>query len=82
MTVQIEADENYVDVSVDGDIYQDCAECLQAMLYTQAKRGVKKIAVSFSHVYYINSHSQKCLNEMKYALESQGIAVDFRSTAV
>ena len=81
MTVQIEADENYVDVNVDGDIYQECAECLREMLYHQAKRGVKKIAISFSHAYYINAHGRKCLSEMKYALESQGIAVDFQSKA-
>ncbi|MCE5284601.1 MAG: hypothetical protein LLG02_01955 [Pelosinus sp.] len=80
MTIRIStADEERVDLCVDGDIYQEHAECLRDMMLSQARRGIKRMDIKLCHAYYINSKGQQCLQEMKKILKAQGVAVTLQT---
>jgi hypothetical protein len=80
VTVKIDADEEKVDLRVDGDIYQEHAECLRDMALSHARRGIKNMDIELCHTYYINSKGRQCLWEMKKYLEDQGVLVTLKTS--
>lgn len=79
MTVRIDTDEEKADLCIDGDIYQEHAECLRDMVLSQARRGIKSMEIKLCDTYYINSSGRQCLREMKEVLEAQGIFVNLET---
>ncbi|MCE5287338.1 MAG: hypothetical protein LLG02_16045 [Pelosinus sp.] len=76
MTIKINTeDEERVHLCVDDDIYQEHAECLRDMIFSQARRGIKSMDIKLCRAYYINSEGQKYLQEMKIILKNQGVIV-------
>ena len=75
MTVRIDANEKNLSLQVDGYIYQEYAQCLCAMVYSHAERGVKNMEIEIDATYYINQQGQRCLDEMKQLLEQRGLRV-------
>lgn len=80
MTVQISSDGRKVKVCVDGDIYEEHAECLKDMTFSYARRGIKKLDIQLCSTYYISSKGQQCLRFMQARLGRQGVQVSINPT--
>lgn len=80
MTVSIEARGQNVDLQVDGDIYEEHAECLREMAFCHVRRGMKRLDIHFGETYYISRQGMQCLRETLHALECQGVTVSVQSS--
>ncbi len=78
MTIQISSNEKKVDLLVDGDIYEEHAECLKDMTLSYVKRGIKKLDIQLCSTYYISAKGQQCLRCMRDRLGGQGVQVSFK----
>lgn len=78
MTVRISSDEKTVNLFVDGDIYEEHAECLKHMTLAYARRGIKNLEIQLCSAYYISAKSQQCLRFMRDRLCGQGVRVSFK----
>ncbi|TWH46674.1 hypothetical protein [Sporomusa sp. KB1] len=78
MTLQIRSNEEKVDLLIEGDIYEEHAECLRDMTFSYARRGIKKLDIQLCSTYYISSKGKQCLRLMKDTLDGQGVQVLFK----
>ena len=78
MTVKIRMEEDRFALQVDGDIYEEQAECLKNIFLHQAGYGAKKMEIRFCDTYYMNCKGKECLKEMQKELEGKGIEVSMQ----
>jgi len=78
MTVKMDCDEQGVCFQIEGDIYDEHAECLCGMVNSQVRRGIKDLEIQLSATYYISSRGQQCLQGLKEMLGNQGICLSFK----
>lgn len=78
MTVRINSDEKKVNMVIDGDIYEEHAQCLRDMTFSYARRGIKKLDIQLHSTYYISTRGQQCLRRMRDRLGCQGVQVSFK----
>ena len=78
MTVSIKLENKKVALKVDGDVYEEDAECLKGIFLQQAESGVKNMELSFCDTYYMNCKGKRCLQEMKAELKDQGVELSLQ----
>lgn len=77
MTVQMDCDEKCVSFHIEGDIYDEHAECLCDMVNSQVRRGIKDLEIQLCATYYISRRGQQCLQGLKDTLGNQGVCLVF-----
>lgn len=77
MTVKMDCDEKCVSFYVEGDIYDEHAECLRDMVNSQVQRGIKELEIQLCGAYYISTGGQRCLHGLKNKLGNQGVCLSF-----
>jgi len=82
MTVKMDCDEQGVCFQIEGDIYEEHAECLCSMVNSQVQRGIKELEIQLFATYYISSRGQQCLQGLKDMLGNQGIFLSFKGQSV
>jgi len=73
----MDSDEQCVSFQIEGDIYDEHAECLCDMINSQVRRGIKDLEIQLSATYYISTRGQQCLQGLKNMLGSQGVCLSF-----
>ncbi len=73
MTVRMDCGEKCVSFYVEGDIYDEHAECLRDMINSYVRRGIKDLDLKLCTTYYISKNGQQCLQRLKDRLENQGV---------
>lgn len=78
MTVSIKLENDRFALQVDGDIYEEQADCLKNIFLHQAGNGAKNMELRFCDTYYMNCKGKQCLKEMQKELERQGVEVSMQ----
>lgn len=79
MTVQMDCNDEEVSLQVEGDIYDEHAQCLRDMVNCQVWRGMKKISIELCATCYVSKNGEMCLKKMNEILGKKGIEVSFIS---
>lgn len=79
MTVEMECNEQEVFLQIEGDIYDEHAQCLQDMVNCQVWRGMKEVNIQFCSTCYISKNGQQCFKKMNDHLLGKGVKVSFTS---
>jgi|GEM_PF-2884992 hypothetical protein len=77
MTVRIDSDEKCVSFYIEGDIYDEHAECLNDMITSHVRRGIKDLDIKLCDTYYISRRGRQCLQGLKDVLGRQGLWLSF-----
>lgn len=79
MTVEMDCNEEEVSLQVEGDIYDEHAQCLCDMVNCQVWRGMKEVNIELCSTCYISKNGQMCFKKMNAMLAEQGVRVSFNS---
>ena len=79
MTIEMDCNEYEVMLQVEGDIYDEHAQCLRDMVNGQVCRGMKEVNIEFCRRCYISKNGQICLKTMNEILTQKGIKVSFNN---
>lgn len=79
MTVQMDCNQEELSLQVEGDIYDEHAQCLRDMVNCQVWRGMKEVNIQFCDNCYISKNGQICLKKMNDILAEKGIKISFKS---
>ena len=77
MTVKMDYDEKCASFYIEGDIYDEHAECLRDMINSYVRRGARDLDLQLCTTYYISKNGQQCLQRLKDNLGSQGVWLSF-----
>ena len=77
MTVRMDCDETCASFYIEGDIYDEHAECLVGMIHSYVRRGIKDLEIKLCDTYYISSKGQEYLQVLKNTLGDQGVWLSF-----
>ena len=81
MTVQMDYDEKCASFYIEGDIYDEHAECLCDMINSYVQRGIKDLDIKICDTYYISGKGQQCLQHLKDTLGDRGVWLSFNGRA-
>ena len=77
MCIDISLEEKETSLSIEGDIYIECAEFLQAMIREQVRKGCRAIRLNMEGVYYIDCRSLRLLADLQAGLTAEGVQIAF-----
>ncbi|MBC8015811.1 MAG: hypothetical protein H7X79_08715 [Sporomusaceae bacterium] len=77
MTIKMDCDEKCVSFHIEGDIYDEHAECLCDMINSQVLRGIKDLEIQLRGTYYISRGGQRSFQRLKNKLGIQGVYLSF-----
>lgn len=79
MTVEMECNDQEVFLNIEGDIYDEHAQCLQDMVNCQVWRGMKEVNIQLCSTCYISKNGQQCFKKMNDHLRKKGVKLSFVS---
>ena len=77
MSIQMSIDIQQTRLSIDGDIYQEHAQVLQAIISDRVRSGNRLIYLDMVGVYYIDCKSLLLLSNLREKLRNIGVSLIF-----
>lgn len=77
MTLNIEWGSKRVNMAVNGDIYEEQAQCVSDIVHSHIRRGAKVINVNLGTTYYISNKGKQCLQIIQETATYQGTRLSF-----